>query len=133
MAGQPVTRSLGERIEALYGQPLADLHAHADQRSGGNLLAALLTTLTDLDLADRRIAFEQARLRLLAHPERELDRADTGHIADCARRLAESVAVRDAHVQSLTAVLDSLHRTPAAEAPPAVPAPPPSPAPAPAR
>jgi hypothetical protein len=126
---EPTAATVTARIEDLYGQPLADLRAHSAGSPPG-MLSALLDALADLEFAERRIDFERDRLRHLAHPDRAIGRFDTGHILDCARRLADAVTVRDTQAQTLTAVLGSLHRTPAPElAPPAVPAPPPLPAP----
>ncbi|AZK97063.1 MULTISPECIES: hypothetical protein [Streptomyces] len=131
MNGRPTARSLGERIESLYGRPLAELKDHADHhRSGGSMLAALLAGLTDLQLAERGITFHRDRLLHLARPDRTIGTFDAGHLLDNARRIGEAVAVRDAHARTLTAVLDSLRPAPAAEAPAAVPAPPALPVPA---
>ncbi|WP_405734932.1 hypothetical protein OG607_41460 [Streptomyces sp. NBC_01537] len=123
-------QSVAERIEDLYGQPLAALEAHADANPRGSMLAALLGSHSDLHLAERTIDFQLQRLRQLAAPEREIGPYDAGHILDCARRIAQSVAVRDAHAKGMNAVLQSLHRVPAPDthppapsAPPAVPEP----------
>ncbi|MFF0448050.1 hypothetical protein ACFYT4_16845 [Streptomyces sp. NPDC004609] len=119
--------AVAARIEDLYGRPLADLRTRAADSPPG-MLSALLGALSDLEFAERRIDFERDRLRQLSHPERTVGRAEAGHILDCARRLADSVTVRDTQAQTLTAVLSSLHRVPAPEQP-AVPAPPPLPVP----
>ncbi|MEU2874116.1 hypothetical protein ABZ769_33795 [Streptomyces olivoreticuli] len=122
---------IAERIESLYGQPLAQLEAHAEANPRGSMLAALLGSHTDLQMAERNIDFQLERLRQLAAPENEIGRFGAGHILDCARRLAESVAARDAHTKSVGAVLQSLHRVPAPDTQP--PAPHPSAVAAPAR
>ncbi|MGW4204201.1 hypothetical protein [Streptomyces sp. NPDC004726] len=126
----PMAATVAARIEDLYGQPLADLRTRAADTPPG-MLSALLDALSDLQFAERRIDSERDRLRHLAHPERAIGRAEAGHILDCARRLADSVTVRDTQAQTLTAVLSSLHRvpTPGTQASPAVPAPPPLPVP----
>ncbi|MEV8426499.1 hypothetical protein [Streptomyces niveus] len=121
------------RIEDLYGAPLTDLEAHAQDQPPG-MLAALLGSLTDLQLAERNIDFQMDRLRELTGPERVIGSFEAGHLLDCARRITASVAARDAHSKATTAVLQSLHRTPAPQdqapartpvpsASPAVPAP----------
>ncbi|MFK4222203.1 hypothetical protein [Streptomyces sp. NPDC019890] len=121
--------TIAERIEALYGRPLAELDALADSHPRGSMLAALLGSHSDLQFAERNIDFQLQRLRQLTDQERTIGPYDAGHIFDCARRIAESVAVRDAHTKGVSAVLQSLHRVPApgvqrlAPAPPAVPAP----------
>ncbi|MCD9193380.1 hypothetical protein [Streptomyces albireticuli] len=106
------SQALADRIEALYGQPLSTLEAHAGATARDSMLGALLGSHTDLSLAERNIDFQLERLRQLAGPDREIGRFDAGHILDCARRIAESVAVRDAHAKSVTAVLASLRRLP---------------------
>jgi hypothetical protein len=123
------SQTITARIEALYGQPLAALEAHADANPRGSMLAALLGIRTDLELAERTIDFQLERLRQLAHAEREIGPFEAGHLLDCARRVADAVAVRDAHTKSVSAVLQSLRRVPAADARPATPAPPAVPAP----
>ncbi|MER5786404.1 hypothetical protein ABT104_32530 [Streptomyces mobaraensis] len=123
------SQSVAERIEALYGQPLAALTAHAEATGRDSMLVALLGSHADLALAERNIDFQLARLRQLTVPGREIGHFDAGHLLDCARRITESVAVRDAHAKSVSAVLASLRRLPAANttaptaALPAVPAP----------
>ncbi|WP_329558851.1 hypothetical protein OG711_07810 [Streptomyces uncialis] len=104
---------LVERIETLYGQPLAALEGHIATAPHDSMLSALLGSLTDLQLAERSITFHQDRLRQLAHPERSIEAFDAGHMLDNARRIGEAVAVRDAHARTLSAVLQSLHRVPA--------------------
>ncbi|MFF2189705.1 hypothetical protein [Streptomyces sp. NPDC058155] len=118
------------RIEDLYGAPLAVLEAHARDQPPG-MLAALLGMHHELALAERSISFHRDRLARLVHPERRLGGHEVSHVLDCARRLAEAVAVRDAHRRATADVLRSLHRVPApqdqppAQMPvvPAVPAP----------
>ncbi|MFJ8676303.1 hypothetical protein [Streptomyces sp. NPDC093589] len=120
--------TIAERIQELYQAPLADLGARADAHRG-SMLAALLAGHSDLQFAEQNIDFQLQRLRELTAPEREIGPYDAGHILDCARRIAESVVVRDVHTKTASAVLDSLRRAPAPQAkspthiPPAVPAP----------
>ncbi|MCC3775875.1 hypothetical protein [Streptomyces sp. UNOB3_S3] len=122
------SQTVTERIEALYGQPLDTLIAHAEATVGDSMLAALLGSLANLAFAERNIEFQLDRLRQFTEPGREIGRSDAGHILDCARRITESVAVRDAHAKSVSAVLASLRRLPArdtkapAASPPQVPA-----------
>ncbi|AJC55038.1 hypothetical protein [Streptomyces sp. 769] len=126
------SQTIAERIEDLYGQPLAALEAHADANPHGTMLAALTSAHADLQLAERNIDFQLLRLRELTNPAREIGTSEAGHLLDCARRIAESVATRDAYAKTVNAVLGSLHRVPApASPPPATPAVPAS-APAPA-
>lgn len=128
-----VSEIIAQRIEALYGQPLAELVALADTTPDATLLAALTASHSDLALAERNIAFQLERLRELIAPQREIGRHAAGHILDCARRIAESVAMRDAYAKSTGAVLSGLRRASAPDAPPpAVPVPP-APATAPSR
>ncbi|MFD6989338.1 hypothetical protein [Streptomyces sp. NPDC059943] len=121
------------RIEDLYGAPLTDLEVHARDQPPG-MLAALLGSLTDLQLAERNIDFQMTRLRELTGPERVIGSFEAGHLLDCARRITASVAARDAHSKATTAVLQSLHRVSAPQGqapaheraptpPPAVPTP----------
>ncbi|MFD9817459.1 hypothetical protein [Streptomyces violascens] len=125
----PVSQIIAQRIEELYGQPLADLEAHAATTPHGSMLAALTSSHTELVHAERNIAFQLARLRELTAPEREIGRFNAGHILDCARRIAESVATRDAVAKSTGAVLGGLRRVSAPDAqPPAPPVPAPAPA-----
>ncbi|MFJ9033651.1 hypothetical protein ACIRQP_35135 [Streptomyces sp. NPDC102274] len=109
--------AIAARIQDLYGAALADLEAHADASPRESMLAALLGSYADLELAERNIDFQLARLRQLAGPERVIGPHDASYILDCARRIAESVAVRDAHTKVTGAVLQSLHRVPAPEPP----------------
>ncbi|MCB5905877.1 hypothetical protein [Streptomyces pinistramenti] len=125
------SQTITERIEELYGAPLADLQAHADAHPGASMLTALLDSRTALELAERNVDFQVERLRQLADPEREIGPFDAGHILDCARRITESVAARDAHTTTTSAVLQSLRRTPAPEAQPPTATAPPAPAPTP--
>ncbi|MEU8784860.1 hypothetical protein [Streptomyces sp. NPDC048637] len=119
-----VSQALAERIEELYGQPLAELEALADSTPEATLLGALTGSHSDLDLAERNITFQLERLRELTAPDREIGRHAAGHIFDCARRIAESVATRDAYAKATGAVLGGLRRVAApATPPPAVPAP----------
>lgn len=101
---------VAQRIEALYAKPLADLEALADATPEASLLAALTSNHSDLALAERNIDFQLERLRELTAPEREIGRFHAGHILDCARRIAESVATRDAYAKSTSAVLGGLRR-----------------------
>lgn len=124
---------ISERIEDLYAKPLADLEALADANPDGSMLAALVSSLTDLRFAERNIAVQLQRLRELAHPERQIGSFEAVHILDCARRMADSIATRDAHAKTLNGVLASLHRVPAPDPKPEpVPAASAVPAPAPA-
>ncbi|WP_435058175.1 hypothetical protein [Streptomyces sp. bgisy060] len=125
----PTSTEIAGRIEDLYGAPLADLEACAQDQPPG-MLAALLGMHTDLALAERSITFHREHLARLLNPERQIDRHEVSHLLDGARRLAEAVAARDAQTKSALAVLQSLTRTPdPAASPPAstppVPAPPP--------
>ncbi|MCC9706014.1 hypothetical protein E4N62_12555 [Streptomyces sp. MNU76] len=113
------------RIEDLYGAPLADLEAHAQDQPPG-MLSALLGMHDDLVLAERSIDVHRDCLARLVHPERQIGRHEVSHLLDGSRRLAEAVAVRDVQAKSVAAVLQSLARvapSPPAASPP-VPAPP---------
>ncbi|MDJ0464670.1 MULTISPECIES: hypothetical protein [Streptomyces] len=118
------------RIADLYGSPLDDLAAHAQDQPPG-MLSALLGMHDGLALAERSIDFHRDRLAQLVHPERQIGRHEVSHLLDGTRRIAEAVAVRDIQAQSASAVLQSLARV-TAPAPPPVPAPavpaPPAPA-----
>ncbi|GGZ79904.1 hypothetical protein [Streptomyces bluensis] len=132
------SQKIAGRIENLYAKPLAALEALAEAHPDGSMLAALIGSFTDLQFAERNIAFQLQRLRELAHPERQIGPLEAVHILDCARRLADSVATRDAHTKTLNGVLASLHRVPAPDpepepGPAACTALVPAPAPAPAR
>lgn len=115
------------RIEALYGAPLAELEAHAQDQPPG-MLSALLGMHDDLTLAERSIDFHRDRLAQLIRHERQIGRHEVSHLLDAARRLAEAVAVRDVQAKSVLAVLQSLARVPApAPSPPSPSLPPPAP------
>lgn len=119
----PVSESIAERIEALYGRSRADLHAHAATTDRPTMLAALLDALSTVELAEKNIEFQRERLLHLADPDREIGPSTPGHLLDCSRRIAEAVVIRDTQAQHATAVLQSLHRTPAPAATPVSPAP----------
>ncbi|MCZ4102910.1 hypothetical protein [Streptomyces sp. H39-C1] len=125
----PTSTEIAGRIEDLYGASLADLGARAQDQPPG-MLSALLAMHEDLALAERSITFHRDRLAQLVHPERQIGGHEVSHVLDCARRLAEAVAVRDVQTSTASAVLQSLARvtTPApspapASAAPAAPAP----------
>jgi len=124
---------IARRIEDLYGAPLADLEAHAQDQPPG-MLSALLGMHEGLALAERSIDVRRDHLARLIHPERQIGPHEVSHLLDGARRLAEAVAVRDVQAKSVAAVLQSLARVPApTPAPPSPPVPaPPLPAPSPA-
>ncbi|MER7851401.1 hypothetical protein ABTZ98_02430 [Streptomyces bacillaris] len=116
------------RIEDLYGAPLADLEARAQNQPPG-MLSALLGMHDDLSLAERSIDFHRDHLARLVHPERQIGRHEVPHLLDGSRRLAQAVAVRDVQAKSVLAVLQSLAPVPAPSpdpptASPPVPAPP---------
>lgn len=111
------------RIEDLYGAPLADLEAHAQDQPPG-MLSALLGMHDDLALAERSIDVHRDHLARLIHPERQIGRHEVSHLLDGARRLAEAVAVRDVQAKSAAAVLQSLARVPAPTPSPPTPSPP---------
>ncbi|MFE4552441.1 hypothetical protein, partial [Streptomyces sp. NPDC056785] len=96
----------------LYGGPLADLHAYAQDQPPG-MLSALLGMHEHLVGAERSIAFHREHLARLLRPERQLGRHEVSHLLDGARRLAEAVAVRDVQATSVAAVLHSLAPIPA--------------------
>ncbi|MFI9755760.1 hypothetical protein [Streptomyces collinus] len=124
---QLTSTEMARRIEELYGAPIADLEAHARDQPPG-MLAALLGSHDDFAFAERSITCHRERLTQLVDPERELGAHEVSHVLDCARRLAEAVAVRDVQSKTASAVLQSLARVrppaPSAAAVPAVPAPP---------
>lgn len=116
---------LAVRIEDLYGAPLTALEAHAQAQPPG-MLAALLGSRHDLAFAERTITFHRDRLLQLVQPERGIGAHEASHLIDCARRIVEAVAARDAQAKTAAAVLNSLGRVRVCE-PPAVsvaPAPP---------
>ncbi|MFJ8954958.1 hypothetical protein ACIRJL_10425 [Streptomyces sp. NPDC102383] len=120
----PTSTEIAGRIEDLYGAPLADLEAHAQDQPPG-MLSALLGMHDDLALAERSIDFHLGHLARLVLPERQIRRHEVSHLLDGTRRLAEAVAVRDVQAKSIAAVLQSLARIPApAPSSPPVPAPP---------
>ncbi|MEI5603597.1 hypothetical protein [Streptomyces brasiliscabiei] len=124
----PTSTEIAGRIEDLYGAPLADLEAHAQDQPPG-MLSALLGMHDDLALAERSIGIHRDHLAQLIRPERQIGRHEVSHLLDGSRRLAEAVAVRDVQAKSVAAVLQSLARIPApAPSPPTssppVPAPP---------
>ncbi|GGR35577.1 hypothetical protein [Streptomyces aurantiogriseus] len=124
----PTSAEIAARIEELYGASLNDLDAHAKDHPPG-MLAALLGSHDQLAFAEQSITVHRQRLQQLVHPERQIGTHEVSHILDCARRLAEAVAVRDTQAATTQAVLQSLGRTPAPQppttsAPAAVPAPP---------
>ncbi|MFG2981363.1 hypothetical protein ACGFYQ_08895 [Streptomyces sp. NPDC048258] len=101
------SRAAGERIEALYGRPVAELAADA---APGSMRHALLNSFDALQYADRAVTFHAEQLHRLTHPDRAIESVDLGHIADATRRLAHAVTVRDSHAQVLGDVLNSLVR-----------------------
>ncbi|MFD8847638.1 hypothetical protein [Streptomyces sp. NPDC059604] len=126
---QTTSTEIAARIEALYGAPLAALEAHVQDQPPG-MLSALLGLHHSLAFAERSITFHRDRLAQLVDPERQISRHEASHVLDCARRLAEAVAVRDTQTTTASAVLQSLGPvvSPPEPAPatqePAVPAPP---------
>lgn len=111
------------RIEDLYGAPLADLEAHAQDQPPG-MLSALLGIHDALALAERSIDFHRDHLARLIRPERQIGRHEVSHLLDGSRQLAEAVAVRDVQAKSVAAVLQSLARVPAPAQSPPTPSPP---------
>ncbi|MFI9210244.1 hypothetical protein ACIGW7_19165 [Streptomyces sp. NPDC053253] len=111
----PVSDQLTEGIEALFGRSRADLDAHTATTDRPTMLAALLDALATVELAEKNIEFQRERLLQLASPGRDIGPAAAGHLLDCSRRIAESVATRDAQARLATAVIQSLYR-PAAPA-----------------
>ncbi|MFD1829866.1 hypothetical protein ACFSJS_09330 [Streptomyces desertarenae] len=134
----PTAAEIAARIEDLYGAELSDLEAYAREQAPG-MLAALLGSHRTLALAEQSITAQRERLQHLTRPERQIGAYEVSHVLDCARRLAEAVAVRDTQATTAGAVLRSLGRTPTAEPPitsaaPPLPAPPvPAASPAPSR
>jgi len=122
----PTSTEIAGRIEDLYGAPLADLQAHAQDQPPG-MLSALLGMHEDLALAEHRIDVHREHLARLIDSERQIGRHEVSHLLEASRRLAEAVAVRDVQAKSVMNVLHSLARVPD-PAPPAPPASPPLPA-----
>lgn len=116
----PTAAEIAARIEDLYGAELPGLEAHAQDQAPG-MLAALLGSHRTLAFAEQSITAHRERLQNLTHPERQIGAHEVSHILDCARRLAEAVAVRDTQAATADAVLRSLGRAPAPE-PPTAPA-----------
>ncbi len=112
----PTAAEIAARIEELYGAPLPSLEAHAQDQARG-MLAALLGSHHTLALAERSVIVQRERLQHMTDPERQIGAREVSHILDCARRLAEAVAVRDTQAATADAVLRSLGRAPAAEPP----------------
>ncbi|KUL53202.1 hypothetical protein [Streptomyces sp. NRRL S-1521] len=100
------------RIEDLYGAPLADLEAHAQDQPPG-MLSALLGMHDTLAQAERSIDFHRDNLARLIHSTRPIGPQEVSHLLDGSRRLVEAVAIREAQATSVTAVLQSLARVPA--------------------
>ncbi|AKN73708.1 hypothetical protein QR97_31735 [Streptomyces sp. PBH53] len=121
----PTSTEIAGRIEDLYGAPLAGLEAHASDQPSG-MLTALLGLHDTLAFAERSITIHRERLAQLVHPERNISAHEVVHVLDCARRLAEAVAVRDTQAVTASAVLQSLVRIEPADQP--EPPEPPSPA-----
>ncbi|KUM99333.1 hypothetical protein AQI95_39515 [Streptomyces yokosukanensis] len=112
----PTSAEIAGRIEDLYGAPLAALASHAQDQPPG-MLSALLGLHDSLAFAERSIAFHRERLAQLVHPERHITAHEVPHVLDCARRLAEAVAVRDTQAVTASAVLHSLVRVEPPEPP----------------
>jgi hypothetical protein len=134
----PTAAEIAARSEGLYGAELPGLEAHAQGQAPG-MLAALLGSHHTLAFAEQSITAHRERLQHLTQPDRQIGAREVSHILDCARRLAEAVAVRDTQAATADAVLRSLGRTPTPEPPTTsaaapVPAPPvPAASPAPSR
>ncbi|MEU9386434.1 hypothetical protein AB0D38_38215 [Streptomyces sp. NPDC048279] len=120
---QLTSTEIAGRIEDLYGAPLADLEAHAQDQPPG-MLSALLGMHDDLALAERSIDVHRDQLARLIHPEWQIGWHEVSHLLDGSRRLAEAVAVRDVQAKSVAAVLQSLGRVPAPASSPPAPSPP---------
>ncbi len=90
------------------------------------MLATLLDALADVELAEKNIEFQRERLLQLADPGHDIGPAAAGHLQDCSRRIAESVATRDTQGRFASAVMQSLHRAPAPAATPVAPTPAPA-------
>ncbi|MEV6807745.1 hypothetical protein [Streptomyces sp. NPDC051132] len=119
----PTSAEIAGRIEDLFGAPLAVLASHAQDQPPG-MLSALLGLHDTLDFAERSIAFHRERLAQLVHHERHISAHEVPHVLDCARRLAEAVAIRDTQAVTASAVLHSLVRVEPPEPPEPSPAPP---------
>ncbi|MEU6904318.1 hypothetical protein ABZ935_03000 [Streptomyces coeruleorubidus] len=119
----PTSTDIAGRIEDLYGAPLADLEAHAQDHPRG-MLCALLGMHDDLALAERSIDFHRDHLARLIHPERQIGPHEVSHLLDGTRRLVEAVAVREVQAKSVAAVLQSQARVPAPTPVPPGPSPP---------
>lgn len=113
----PVADQLAERIESLYGRPRAELAGIATT-DRPNMLVTLLDALTTVELAEKNIQFQRERLLQLADQGRDIGPATPGHLLDCSRRIAESVATRDNQARFASAVIQSLYRAPAPAATP---------------
>ncbi|MGK4906454.1 hypothetical protein [Streptomyces albus] len=118
----PASTQIRTRIEELYGAPLDDLEARAQDQPPG-MLAALLAACREVAFAEHSIATHRERLCQLLGAAHPLGHQEARTTLDCARRIAEAVAVRDTQAKTVTAVLQSLGRAPTTQAPPA-PAPP---------
>ncbi|MEU9411638.1 hypothetical protein AB0E08_38905 [Streptomyces sp. NPDC048281] len=119
----PTSTDIAGRIEDLYGAPLADLAARAQDQPPG-MLSALLGMHDDLALAERSIDVHRGHLARLVHRERQFGPQEVSHLLDGTRRLAEAVAVRDVQATAVAAVLQSLARVPAPTPVPLAPSPP---------
>ncbi|MEU6231398.1 hypothetical protein [Streptomyces sp. NPDC047042] len=105
----PTSTDIAGRIEDLHGAPLADLATHAQDQPPG-MLSALLGLHHSLALAERSITSHRDRLAQLVHPDHQIGAHEVSHVLDCARRLAEAVAVRDVQAATGLTVLQSLGR-----------------------
>jgi hypothetical protein len=101
---------IASRIEALWGQPLAELRQEAEEHPGSTMIGAVLRLHTDTEFAERSIDFHRDRLRQLTAPEREIDDSCVRHLLDTTQRLALAVTARNAHLAAAAAVLDGLRR-----------------------
>lgn len=101
---------IASRIEALWGQPLAELRQEAEEHPGSTMIAAVLRLHLDTEFAERSIGFQRDRLRQLTAPEREFDDFTARHLLDTAQRMVLAVTARTAHLAAATAVLDGLRR-----------------------
>lgn len=102
------------RVQDLYGAPLADLEAYAQDQPPG-MLAALLGMHQDLAVAEQSITDHRDRLAQLVGPGRQIGGPEVSHILDCGRRLAEAVAVCALQAKTASAVLASLGRVASTE------------------